>query len=124
MTTLALAAQSRQALWRAEIRAMLLLAWPMVLTNLGQTAMTTTDVIMVGRLGAEAIAAATLGTSLYFLPTIFGIGLVLATSPMVARELGRNRFAVRETRRTVRQGLWLAIAYALPAWIFLWNAES
>lgn len=124
MTTLALSAQSRNALWRGEIRAMLALAWPMVLTNLGQVAMTTTDVMMVGRLGPDALAAATLGTSLYFLPTIFGIGLVLATSPMAARELGRNKFAVRETRRTIRQGLWMAIAYSLPAWLFLWQAEA
>ncbi|MBS9720966.1 MATE family efflux transporter [Tianweitania sp. BSSL-BM11] len=124
MTSLALPAQSRSSLWRMEIMAMLALAWPMVMTNLGQIAMTTTDVLMVGRLGPDAIAAAALGTSLYFLPTIFGIGLVTATSPMAARELGRNRFAVRETRRTIRQGLWLAILYSVPAWIFLWNAEA
>ena len=37
--------------WRTEMRAMLLLAWPMILTNLGQTAMTATDVLMMGRLG-------------------------------------------------------------------------
>ena len=32
---------------------MLLLAWPMILTNLGQTAMTATDVLMMGRLGSR-----------------------------------------------------------------------
>jgi MATE family multidrug resistance protein len=124
MTSPAHSAQDRVSLWRVEIAAMLALAWPMVLTNLGQVAMTTTDVLMVGRLGPEAIAAAALGTSLYFLPTIFGIGLMIATSPMAARELGRNRFAVRETRRTIRQGLWIAIGYSVPAWLFLWNAEA
>jgi MATE family multidrug resistance protein len=45
----------------AEARAMLALAWPMVLTNLGQTAMNTTDVMMMGRLGPEALASGTLG---------------------------------------------------------------
>lgn len=124
MTSLAQPAQSRALLWRLEVRAMLALAWPMVLTNLGQVAMTTTDVIILGRLGPQAIAAAALGTSLYFLPMIFGLGLVTATSPMVARELGRNRFAVRDTRRTIRQGLWIAVFYSIPAWIFLWNAEA
>ncbi|WP_312797969.1 MATE family efflux transporter [Tianweitania sp.] len=124
MTSLALPAQSRSSLWRTEVLAMVALAWPMVLTNLGQVAMTTTDVIILGRLGPDAIAAAALGTSLYYLPMIFGLGLVTATSPMAARELGRNRFAVRETRRTIRQGLWIAALYSIPAWIFLWNAES
>ena len=55
---------------------------------------------------------------------MFGIGLVSATSAMMARELGRNRHAVREIRRTVRQGLWTAIAIAVPAWLVLWQCEA
>lgn len=103
---------------------MLALAWPMILTNLGQTAMTATDVMMMGRLGADALAAGALGSNLYFAPLIFGLGLMLATSPMIATELGRKRHSVRDVRRTVRQGLWLAVIVAVPIWIILWNAEA
>ncbi len=110
-------------LWREEIRAMVALAWPMVLTNLGQTAMTATDVMMMGRLGPETLASGALGSNLYFMPLIFGLGLMLATSPMMATELGRRRHSVRDLRRTVRQGLWLAILISIPIWIFLWNGE-
>ncbi|MEI5679262.1 MULTISPECIES: MATE family efflux transporter [unclassified Mesorhizobium] len=110
--------------WRLEIRAMLSLAWPMILTNLGQTAMTATDVMMMGRLSADTLAAGALGANLYFAPLIFGLGLMLATSPMIATELGRRRHSVRDLRRTVRQGLWLAILVSIPIWIVLWNAEA
>ncbi|WP_091911504.1 MATE family efflux transporter [Mesorhizobium sp. YR577] len=110
--------------WRLEIRAMLALAWPMILTNLGQTAMTATDVMMMGRLSADTLAAGALGANLYFAPLIFGLGLMLATSPMIATELGRRRHSVRDLRRTVRQGLWLAILVSIPIWIVLWNAEA
>ena len=103
---------------------MLVLSWPMILTNLGQTAMTATDVLMMGRLGSEALAAGALGANLYFLPLIFGLGLMLATSPMIATELGRKRHSVRDVRRTVRQGCWIAIMVAIPIWIFLWNADA
>lgn len=103
---------------------MLALAWPMILTNLGQTAMTATDVMMMGRLGADALAAGALGSNLYFAPLIFGLGLMLATSPMIATELGRKRHSVRDVRRTVRQGLWLAVIVAVPIWLLLWNAEA
>ena len=103
---------------------MLALAWPMILTNLGQTAMTATDVMMMGRLGSNALAAGALGSNLYFAPLIFGLGLMLATSPMIATELGRKRHSVRDLRRTVRQGLWLAILVSIPIWIILWNAEA
>jgi MATE family multidrug resistance protein len=109
--------------WREEIRAMLQLSWPMILTNLGQTAMTATDVLMMGRLGPDALAAGSLGANLYFMPLIFGIGLMTAASPMIATELGRRRHSVRDVRRTVRQGLWLAIMVSIPIWLFLWQAE-
>jgi MATE family multidrug resistance protein len=55
---------------------------------------------------------------------IFGIGLVSATSPVVAEELGRRRHAVREVRRTVRQGLWSAVAIAVPIWLVAWWGEA
>ena len=42
---------------------------------------------------------------------------------MIATELGRKRHSVRDVRRTVRQGLWLAIMVSIPIWLFLWQAE-
>jgi len=110
--------------WMSEARAMLALAWPMILTNLGQTAMTTTDVMMMGRLGPQSLAAGSLGSSLYFAPMIFGLGLMSATSPMIATELGRNRFSIRDVRRTVRQGLWIGLLVVIPLWVVLWHAET
>lgn len=109
--------------WRDEIRATLSLAWPIILTNLLQIGLTTTDVVMMGRLGPEALAAGVLGANLFFAFVIFGIGLVSAVAPMVARELGSRRYSVRDVRRTVRQGLWSAIAISIPVWTILWFAE-
>ena len=123
MTDIARITSPAPGAWGAEIRATLALAWPMVMTNLAQTAMTTTDVIIIGRLGPTALAAAALATNLYFAFLIFAIGIVTATAPMMARELGRNRHAVRDIRRTFRQGLWSAVAVAVPMWIILWQAE-
>lgn len=108
--------------WTAELRATASLAWPLVLSNLAQVAMQTTDVAMMGWIGKDALAAGALGANLYFLFLIFGIGLTLATAPMLARELGANRHAVREVRRTVRQGLWTAAILSVPIWLVLWQA--
>lgn len=79
---------------------------------------------MLGRLGASSLAAATLGFNLYFGILIFAIGLVTATSPMMAHAIGRKRRTVHEIRRTFRQGLWTAVIAAGPAWIVLWHAEA
>ena len=108
----------------AELRATLALSWPIILTNLAQNALMTSDVILMGWLGPSALAAGALGTNLYFAFLIFGIGLVSATSPLIAEELGRKRHSVREVRRTVRQGLWTAFAIAIPIWIVLWHGET
>ncbi|EKF42761.1 multidrug efflux protein NorM [Nitratireductor indicus C115] len=123
MTMSASGGRGPAAPWLAEIRATVALAWPMVLTNLAQIAMTTTDVMMMGRLGPTALAAGTLGYNLYFAPVIFGLGLLLAASPMMASALGRKLHSLRDVRRTVRQALWLAIAVSIPIWLLLWQAE-
>jgi MATE family multidrug resistance protein len=108
----------------AELRATLALGWPLILTNVAQNALMMTDVILMGRLGSEALAAGALGTNLYFAFLIFGIGLMSATSPLIAEELGRRRHSVREVRRTVRQGFWAAITVAVPIWLVSWNGEA
>jgi multidrug resistance protein, MATE family len=110
--------------WRQEMRAMAVLAWPMVLTNMAQNAMQTTDVVMMGWLGPQALAAGTLGFNIYFTPMIFGMGLLLSVSPMVAFELGRRAHSVRDVRRTVRQGLWIALMVAIPLWALMWQGEA
>ena len=112
------------AAWMDEVRTTLALAWPLILTNLAQTGMTTTDVVMMGRLGPEALAAGSLGFNVHFAILIFGIGVMSAASPLIAAERGRNRHAVREVRRTVRQGLWAALAISVPSWFVLWHGEA
>jgi len=110
--------------WLAEVKAMLALSWPMVMTNVAQTAMTATDVIMMGHLGPDSLAAGALASNLYMAVLIFGIGVMAAVAPMVSIELGRNRHSVRDVRRTVRQGFWVAVTMAGPMWLFLWQGET
>ena len=110
--------------WRDEARETLRLSWPMVLTNVAQHGLNTIDVVLLGWLSANALAAGALAHSLHFAVMIFGIGLVTATAPMVAQEIGARRHSVREVRRTIRQGFWLAAAYSVPAWAVLWQGEA
>jgi multidrug resistance protein, MATE family len=107
--------------WRREARALFALSVPIVLTNLGQVAIQTTDVVMIGWLGPEQLAASVLGINLMFVLLLFAIGVVIATAPMMAQDLGRKRHAVREPRRTVRQGFWMALALGLPSLLLLWH---
>jgi MATE family multidrug resistance protein len=107
-------------LWRDEVRATTALAWPLILTNLTQSLIQSTDVLLLGWAGPAVLAAGTLGINVYFAFLIFGIGLVYAAAPMIAKELGARRHSVRDVRRTVRQTMWAALAVALPVWAVLW----
>lgn len=110
--------------WLSELRALAALSWPLALTNLAQIAMGTTDVMMMGRLGPDTLAAGALGTNFYFVPMIFGIGLLNATTPMIARQLGRGSPAVGELGKIVQQGFWSAACVAVPCWLALWWSEK
>jgi MATE family, multidrug efflux pump len=123
MSDLALTGAGMRRAWLDEVRATLALAWPLILTNLLQIGLTTTDVIFIGRLGPDALAAGVLGANFFFAFVIFGIGLVSAVAPMIARERGIRSYAVRDIRRTARQGLWSAIAITIPVWAILWFAQ-
>jgi MATE family multidrug resistance protein len=79
---------------------------------------------MLGRLGSDTLAAATLGLNLYFVFLIFGMGLTTAAVPMIARERGARPHAVRDVRRTVRQTMWVAATLCIPSWVILWHAEA
>lgn len=122
--TAALNSTDRHSLWRDEFRATVALAWPMILTNLSMALIGATDVVMVGWLGPNDLAAASLGFNLSMLFAIFAMGLMMASSPMMASEIGRKADSVRDVRRTFRQSLWAALAVCIPIWIILWNAGA
>src|SRR5262249_30272876 len=61
------------------------LAAPMALTQLGQIAMMTTDLVFIGRLGNEALAAAALGGTIFWVSFTFGMGLMAAVAPLAAQ---------------------------------------
>ena len=117
------AAESSSRRWRAEARATLALASPLILTNVAQALIHATDVVLLGWAGPRKLAAATLGVNIYFAFLFFGMGLVTASSPMIARELGARRHSVRDVRRTVRQAMWAAAAISVPVWAILWNTR-
>lgn len=109
-------------LFRLELRQTANLAVPLALTQLVQMAMGFVDVVMIGRLGPEAMAAGVVGTSLFFTLMLICMGVVMAVNPMVAQAVGGHDPA--GVGRAVRQGLWLSIFLALPLMLVFTQAET
>src|SRR6266403_461379 len=99
-----------------ELAETLKLAVPMALTQLGQIAMMTTDLALVGRLGDQAVAAAALASTVFFVTFTFGMGLVSAVAPLAAQAFGARN--PRLVRRSLRVGLWAALLISLPMMAF------
>lgn len=106
------------------MRATLALAAPLVLTNLAQHGLIVADTVLLGRIGAADLAAASLATSLYFILFICGIGLTSAVAPLIAEVLGQDPRARDPVRRLVRAGFWVATLVSAPLMLGLWHARA
>jgi MATE family multidrug resistance protein len=111
-TITAAASTAPGAVWRAETVETIKLAWPMALTQLGQIAMMTTDLALIGRLGDAAIAAVGLAHLILFVGFVLGLGPVSAVAPLASQAFGARQ--PRMVRRSLRVGLWAAVMIGVP----------
>ncbi len=109
-----------QYIIRTEVRELTLLSGPIALMQLGQISNGFVDVLMVGQLGPASLAGVALGNATYFLLVLVCIGVLMAVGPMVAQAYGAGDWQL--IGRSTRQGLWLALALAIPVASIIWNA--
>lgn len=102
---------------RAELRALLALAIPVALSEIGWMTMSVVDVIMVGKLGPAAIGAVGLGNAIYYAPSLFGIGLLLGLDTLVSRSWGARDFD--DCHRSLAQGMYIALAFTPVLMLFI-----
>jgi multidrug resistance protein, MATE family len=105
--------------WLDEARALMKLALPLIAMQLAQIGSLTADIIMVGELGSDAIAATSIGAVLFYFAWLIGYGPVMAVSPIVSQILGAHPNDRARVRAAVRMGLWGVGLMSLPLMIFL-----
>jgi len=77
--------------YRAHLKATVKLALPVAIGQLGHIMLGVTDSIMVGRVGAVPLAASSLVNSVVYLIVVFGLGMTLAITPLVAIARGKKQ---------------------------------
>src|ERR1700678_1359136 len=110
-----------RAEWRRELGAMVVLAVPVVLSELGWMLMGVVDTIMVGRLGPTAIGAVALGNAVCYTPSMFGIGLLLGLDTLVSQSYGGKDYD--GCHRWLAQGIYLALLITPPIMISIYLAS-
>ena len=62
----------------SELKALLKLALPIIISQVGFVSMGFVDTLVIGPLGPEALAAMSLGNTFFFGILIFGLGTLMA----------------------------------------------
>ena len=96
----------RSARLRTESAALLHIGAPLMATQLIQMASGFFDTVMMGRVGPTELAAVAIGTGLWHTLFLLALGILMALSPLVARQHGAGQ--VIAVAPLVRQSLWLA----------------
>ena len=87
-----------------ELSQLLRLGLPLIGAQLAQISVNTMDVLMIGWLGAEDLAASVLVFNYYIVLWLTGLGIILAAAPLSAQAYGAHD--LRTMRRVIRQGFW------------------
>ncbi|MDY7579987.1 MATE family efflux transporter [Herbaspirillum sp. RTI4] len=108
------------AQWRADSKCITALAFPLILTQLSQVALSTTDIAMMGMLEPIDLAAGGLAVSIFGFLRSMGVGLVTPTGNMVAAaSVGTIRPSSRESE--LRALLYSSFLMATIAGLFFWG---
>ena len=94
-----------------ELKALLKLAWPLLIAQVTQTLMGVADTIMAGRFSYTDMAAVAIGHSITFPLLIFIQGITLALSPIISRYQGAGE--TKPVANALHQSIWLALLMSM-----------
>ena len=92
------------------------LAWPAILGNLLQTIVSMVDLVMVGRLGAVAVASVGLGGQMLWFSHALMVSVSVGTTALVARFIGAQQ--KRDAEHVLMQSLILVLLFSTLLTVF------
>lgn len=95
-----------------HVRETLLLAWPVIVGQIGHLLISSADTIMVGGLGSRFLAASSISNGLFYLIAVIGIGACVVMSPLTAQLVGADSDAPA-LRRRLHNGMLAALYIAV-----------
>lgn len=103
-----------------ELVAVIRLAAPIVIIQVGMMLMGTVDTMILGRLSERALAAGALGNTFSYGLLVPAMGLIFALDPLIAQAWGAGEKS--QVARHFQRGLVLAAVVSLPISLIMWNA--
>ncbi len=117
MSELVISTSREDASTVSEWRALLSIAFPIVVVQVGLVFMGVVDTLMLGRVSAVALAAGALGNLYVFTLIVVVMGTLMALDPLVSQALGARD--APGVRRALQRGLVLAVllGVVMMAWM-------
>ncbi|XOV85193.1 MAG: MATE family efflux transporter [bacterium] len=106
----------------SELKTVLQLGWPMVLTQLFIMGMGFVDTAMAGRYGAADLAGVSLGGSVMWPFMMMLTGITMALTPIISQLRGRKQLA--QVGHQIRQGMWICLVSSTVLVLILSNASA
>ena len=94
-----------------ESQLTLKLAFPLVIGQVSQMLLGVADTVMIGQLGVKELAVLTFANSLFYVPFVFGIGVLTAVSVFTASAAGSGDESAG--RASCRHGMYIATVLGL-----------
>lgn len=107
---------------RRESKQFLKLAIPLAGAQVAQSLTGFFDTIMMGKLGAETLAAGGLASLTFFAILNTAAGVVMGISPLIAEAYGAGKRSRIE--KLARQGFWLVLLLSLPMMMIIVHLDS
>jgi len=107
--------------YQLELSQLFRLALPILLAQLALTGLGVVDTIIAGRVGTKDLAAIGLGSSLLFPVFMIATGILLALTPLVAKQKGRENW--RGVSALLHQAIWVALPLGLSSLVLLMNLQ-
>lgn len=105
-----------------EVQASLLLAVPLVITQILEAGIPLLDGVMMGLLNSQALAAGALGAVTFSTLASVCRSILSAVGASVANGFGAGK--IDQVSRATSQGIWLAALMSLPAMFVIWHFDS
>lgn len=104
-----------------EVKALLALGFPIMLTQIAQASMGFVDTLIAGQYNTLDLAAVALGSSIWLPIYLAATGILMATTPLVAFASGSN--ITHGVLSIFRQGIWVAITLGIIS-VFILNSTT
>jgi len=108
--------------YKSHFKRTYLLAYPVMLSQLGHIMVGIVDSIMVGQLGATELAASSFANNFMGMFLMFGIGVTYGITPLVAQADGKKDFT--KISRLLRHGIILSLVIGVVLVFFLFGLSE